>query len=85
MFTGSVGIDDEIGDRGSTVFEIHVDGEPRWRSEVMTGEGPAKTFRIDVADKRYLDLISGIGVNALGHAHPQILRVLKEQAGLLVL
>jgi acetylornithine/N-succinyldiaminopimelate aminotransferase len=38
----------------------------------------------DVNGKRYLDLISGIGVNALGHAHPRILRVLKEQAGLLV-
>jgi len=38
----------------------------------------------DVNGKRYLDLIAGIGVNALGHAHPRILRVLREQAGLLV-
>jgi predicted acetylornithine/succinylornithine family transaminase len=38
----------------------------------------------DVQGKRYLDLISGIGVNALGHAHPRIMRVLKEQAGLLI-
>jgi predicted acetylornithine/succinylornithine family transaminase len=38
----------------------------------------------DVQGKRYLDLISGIGVNALGHAHPRILRVLREQAGLLI-
>jgi len=38
----------------------------------------------DVAGKRYLDLISGIGVNSLGHAHPRIMRVLKEQAGLLI-
>jgi len=38
----------------------------------------------DVKGKRYLDLISGIGVNALGHAHPRILKVVKEQAGLLI-
>ncbi len=38
----------------------------------------------DVNGKRYLDLISGIGVNALGHAHPRITKVIREQAGLLV-
>ena len=38
----------------------------------------------DVDGKRYLDLITGIGVNALGHAHPRILKVIKEQAGLLI-
>jgi acetylornithine/N-succinyldiaminopimelate aminotransferase len=38
----------------------------------------------DVNGKRYLDLIAGIGVNALGHAHPRIMRVLREQAGLLI-
>src|SRR4029450_82133 len=34
--------------------------------------------------KRYLDLIAGIGVNALGHAHPRITKVIREQAGLLL-
>jgi len=38
----------------------------------------------DVNGKRYLDLVSGIGVNALGHAHPRIVRTIKEQAGLLI-
>lgn len=38
----------------------------------------------DVNGKKYLDLISGIGVNALGHAHPRIVRVIREQAGLLI-
>lgn len=38
----------------------------------------------DAAGKKYLDLISGIGVNALGHAHPRILRIIREQAGLLI-
>ncbi len=38
----------------------------------------------DLEGRRYLDLLSGIGVNALGHAHPRILKVIRQQAGLLV-
>lgn len=38
----------------------------------------------DTAGKRYLDLIAGIGVNALGHAHPRIVKVIREQAGRLL-
>mgnify|MGYP001055836766 CR=1 FL=1 len=35
----------------------------------------------DVAGRRYLDFVSGIGVNALGHAHPRIVKAIREQAG----
>jgi len=38
----------------------------------------------DSTGKHYLDFLSGIGVNALGHAHPAIQRVLKQQAGKLI-
>jgi predicted acetylornithine/succinylornithine family transaminase len=38
----------------------------------------------DVSGKRYLDLISGIGVSALGHAHPRLTKVIREQAALLI-
>jgi len=38
----------------------------------------------DTAGRRYLDFITGIGVNALGHAHPRILKVLRQQAGLMI-
>jgi len=38
----------------------------------------------DVSGNRYLDLISGIGVNSLGHAHPRITKVIRQQAGLLL-
>jgi len=38
----------------------------------------------DSRGNRYLDFLSGIGVNALGHAHPAIQAVLKRQAGRLV-
>jgi predicted acetylornithine/succinylornithine family transaminase len=38
----------------------------------------------DTAGRRYLDFLAGIGVNALGHAHPRIVKVIREQAGLIV-
>ncbi|MBZ5608520.1 MAG: aspartate aminotransferase family protein [Acidobacteriia bacterium] len=38
----------------------------------------------DVSGKRYLDFIAGIGVNALGYAHPRMVKVIREQAGLLL-
>jgi acetylornithine/N-succinyldiaminopimelate aminotransferase len=38
----------------------------------------------DVDGNRYLDFIAGIGVNALGHAHPRIVKVIREQAALLI-
>ena len=38
----------------------------------------------DTDGNRYIDLITGIGVSALGHAHPRIVKVIREQAGLLL-
>src|ERR1039457_1123968 len=38
----------------------------------------------DLAGKRYLDFISGIGVNALGYAHPRLTKVIRQQAALLI-
>jgi len=38
----------------------------------------------DSQGNRYLDFLSGIGVNALGHGHPAIQSVLKRQAGKLI-
>src|SRR3954464_1392791 len=38
----------------------------------------------DLEGKRYLDFITGIGVSALGHAHPKIVKVIRDQAALLL-
>ncbi len=38
----------------------------------------------DSRGKRYLDFLSGIGVNALGHNHPAIQKVIKSQASRLI-
>jgi acetylornithine/N-succinyldiaminopimelate aminotransferase len=42
------------------------------------GEGP---WSITADGTRYLDFGAGIAVNALGHAHPHLVRALTEQAG----
>jgi acetylornithine/N-succinyldiaminopimelate aminotransferase len=41
-------------------------------------------FLWDTAGKRYLDFVSGLGVNALGHAHPRIVKTIREQAARLL-
>jgi acetylornithine aminotransferase len=40
------------------------------------GEGP---YVWDDADKRYLDLLGGIAVNSLGHAHPALVEAVTSQ------
>lgn len=37
-------------------------------------------FLFGVDGKRYLDFVAGLGVNALGHAHPRIVKTIREQA-----
>jgi acetylornithine aminotransferase/acetylornithine/N-succinyldiaminopimelate aminotransferase len=47
----------------------------------VRGEG---TRLIDENGRRYLDLLSGIGVASLGHAHPAMTRAIAEQAATLL-
>jgi len=48
--------------------------------ELVRGEG-ATLF--DADGTAYLDLVGGIAVNALGHAHPAVVRAVSEQVGTL--
>lgn len=45
------------------------------------GEG---VYVWDSSGNRYLDLMAGLGVNALGHAHPRLLAAMLEQASRMV-
>jgi acetylornithine/N-succinyldiaminopimelate aminotransferase len=36
-------------------------------------------FLYDCEGNRYLDFVAGLGVNALGHAHPRVVKVIREQ------
>ncbi len=61
--------------------EFLVQNYARYALVLERGEG---CYVYDVEGNRYLDFIAGIGVNALGHAHPRIVKVIREQAGLLL-
>src|SRR5215470_16576398 len=37
-------------------------------------------YLVDSTGKRYLDFLGGIAVNALGHAHPEIVRTVRREA-----
>jgi predicted acetylornithine/succinylornithine family transaminase len=45
------------------------------------GEG---VYLFDSSGNRYLDLMAGLGVNALGHAHPRMVAAMADQAAKLV-
>src|SRR5687768_1428796 len=48
------------------------------RYEVLVDRGSG-AYLIDKSNKRYLDLLAGIGVNSLGYSHPQVRQVLRKQ------
>ncbi|MCI2417997.1 acetylornithine transaminase [Saccharopolyspora sp. K220] len=62
-------------------------GAQRWGASMMDNYGtPKLTFTsgsgcelTDADGKTYLDFVSGIAVNALGHAHPAVVRAVSEQ------
>ncbi|MFE6617200.1 acetylornithine transaminase [Amycolatopsis sp. NPDC057786] len=70
-----------------TTYESNVDGQERWKSSLMDNYGtPALTLvrgegaKVWDADgKPYVDLLGGIAVNALGHAHPAVVAAVTEQ------
>ncbi len=49
--------------------------------EIERGEG---CYVVDTAGRRYLDFVSGIGVNALGYGHPALVEAIQRQAALCV-
>ena len=53
------------------------------RQKVLFTRGQG-VYLWDSNGKKYLDFLSGLGVNALGHGHPAIKAVLKRQAGKLI-
>jgi len=52
------------------------------RSNVVFERGEGM-YLFDTAGRRYLDFVSGVGVAALGHAHPSLAQALAQQAATL--
>lgn len=53
------------------------------RYPVVMERGEGCTL-FDVDGKAYLDLMAGLGVNALGHGHPRMIAAMTEQAGRMI-
>ncbi|HXP16153.1 MAG TPA: aspartate aminotransferase family protein [Terriglobales bacterium] len=53
------------------------------RYPIALGRGKG-VFLYDLEGKRYLDFVAGLGVNALGHAHPRVVRVIRDQAARII-
>jgi predicted acetylornithine/succinylornithine family transaminase len=70
---------------GQPIIELERDyllqNYSRYPLVIRRGKG---SYVFDIEGKRYLDLIAGIGVNALGYGHPRILKVIREQAAALI-
>ncbi|TDP89395.1 acetylornithine aminotransferase [Labedaea rhizosphaerae] len=73
------------------MIESNQDGKRRWEAALMNnygtpglalvrGEG---AYVFDADGNRYLDLVGGIAVNALGHAHPAVVAAVTEQVATL--
>lgn len=53
----------------------------RYPVALARGKG---VFLYDLDGRRYLDFVAGLGVNALGHAHPRIVKTIRDQAAKLI-
>ncbi|MFI6032465.1 acetylornithine transaminase [Amycolatopsis magusensis] len=70
-----------------TTVKSNEDGQARWRSALMDNYGTPKLTLVrgegatvwDADGKSYVDLVGGIAVNALGHAHPAVVEAVTEQ------
>src|SRR5208282_2231262 len=70
-------------------FEQIVDLEkrfllPTYNRYPVAFERGKGVFLYDFAGKKYLDFVAGLGVNALGHAHPRIVKTIREQSARLI-
>jgi alpha-galactosidase len=55
-FAADIGVDDEVGDLGSVIFQVWGDGQKLFESSVMTGAMPAQTIHVDITGRRSLRL-----------------------------
>ncbi|GBF05557.1 glycosyl hydrolase family 98 [Deinococcus aerius] len=78
LFMARVGVDDEVGDRGSVVFQVYADQSKVYDSGPMTGRSATKTVIVPVTGAGELRLVVTDGGDGNGGDHadwvsPQVL------------
>jgi uncharacterized protein (DUF1800 family)/fibronectin type 3 domain-containing protein len=68
-FSAFIGIDDEVGNRGSVVFQVWLDGMQAFESPVLRGTNDPKFVEVATADKSELRLIVLDGGDGIGYDH----------------
>ncbi len=71
MFRAVIGIDDEVGDQGSVVFEVWLDGRMAYQSPQLRGSMGGRAIEVPVENARQMRLVvtsSGSSNTANDHA-----------------
>ena len=68
-FTADVGIDDEVGSKGSVVFQIFLDGVKAYDSGPMTGSSATKKVNLGIVGKSELRLVVTDAGNGKSYDH----------------
>lgn len=69
VFTASVGIDDEVGDGGSAVFQVWGDGVRLYQSPLRRGTDGALAVSVPVSGVRELKLVATDGGDGISRDH----------------
>lgn len=69
QFLSEIGIDDEVGNRGSVTFEVWLDGVKVFSSPVLRGSDSPVSISIPVAGKNELKLIVTDGGDGISYDH----------------
>ncbi len=68
-FTATVGVDDEVGEKGSVVFKVVSGKKVLWESGVMRGGAPAKSVDVPLAGVQRLTLVVEDGGDDMNFDH----------------
>ena len=77
FFTTNIGVDDEVGNKGSVIFQVYLDGVKAYDSGKMTGASVTKKINLNIVGKQELRLVvtdagDGISYDHADWANPRV-------------
>lgn len=68
-FTADVGVDDEVGNRGSVTFKVFLDGVQKYESGPMTGASATRHVEVDLTGGQHLKLMVTDAGDGIAYDH----------------